>query len=67
MACLEELIRVSASEVRIFPLVGLDAGPYPYMDDVLSHLNSIKVKVEVMDVDFEFLKGANQILRLRRK
>ena len=40
-ACIKELIRVCSGEVRIFPLVGLDAKPYPYLNDILSFLITV--------------------------
>lgn len=65
-ACLKELARVCSSEVRIFPLSGLNTKLYPYMDDVFSYLRHEGVKAEIVNVPFEFQKGANQMLKLRR-
>jgi hypothetical protein len=66
-ACLKELVRVSSGEVRIFPLQGLDARPYPHMDKVLSFLESENIDAKIADVPFEFQRGSNKIMRLRRK
>ena len=66
-ACIKELIRVSAGEVRIFPLVGLDAKPYPYLNDILSFLDSNDIKVEIMEVLYEFQQGANQMMKMKRR
>ncbi len=63
-ACIKELIRVCSGEVRIFPLVGLDAKPYPYLDEILSFLDSNNIKVEIIKVPFEFQKGANKMLKI---
>lgn len=65
--CIKELLRVCSGEVRIFPLVGLDAKPYPYLDKILSFLDSDDIKMEIVKVPFEFQKGANEMLRLRRQ
>lgn len=65
-ASLKELIRVASREVKLYPLNGLDAKPYPYMEDVLSFLPGEGVKPEIVEVPFEFQKGANKILRLRK-
>ncbi|MEK6690420.1 MAG: class I SAM-dependent methyltransferase [Nitrospirota bacterium] len=62
--CIKELIRVCSEEVRIFPLVGLDAKPYPYLNDTLSFLETDDIKVEIVKVPFEFQKGANQMMRV---
>jgi hypothetical protein len=66
-ASLRELIRVASGEVRIFPLDGLDAKPCPYMDNVLSFLDGKGIRTEIIEVPFEFQKGANKMLRLSRK
>lgn len=64
-ACIKELIRICSGEVRIFPLVGLDAKPYPYLNDILSFLDSTGIKAEMVKVPFEFQKGANEMMRLK--
>jgi hypothetical protein len=66
-ACLKELIRVASEEVRIFPLTGLDARPYPHLDEVISFLRSEDIETEMVKIPFEFQKGANRMLRIRRK
>ncbi len=63
-ACIKELIRVCSGEVRIFPLVGLDAKPYPYLKDILAFLDSNNIKAEIVKVPFEFQKGANQMMKI---
>ena len=63
-ACIKELVRVCSGEVRIFPLVGLDAKPYPYLDEILSFLDSNNIKAEIVKVSFEFQKGANQMMKV---
>lgn len=42
----------------------LDAKPYPYLNDILSFLDSTGIKAEIVKVSFEFQKGANQMMRL---
>ncbi len=66
-ACIKELIRVCTGEVRIFPLVGLDAKPYPYLDDILSFLNFDGIKVEIVEVHFEFQRGSNMVMKIKRR
>lgn len=65
VACIKELLRVCSGEVRMFPLIGLDFKPYPYLDDILSSLDSDGIKVEIVEVPFEFQKGANRMLKLK--
>lgn len=63
--CIKELIRVCSCETRIFPIVGLDAKPYPQnLNDILSFLDSGGIKVEIKEVPFEFQKGANQMMKV---
>ncbi|MFZ3064881.1 MAG: SAM-dependent methyltransferase [Nitrospirota bacterium] len=64
-ACIKELVRVCSGEVRIFPLVGLDAKPYPYLDAILSFFDYSGIKAEIVKVPFEFQKGANQMMKIR--
>ena len=64
VSCLKELMRVCSGEVRIFPLVGLDAKPYDYLNDILSILKFNDISVEITKVPFEFQKGSNQMMKL---
>ncbi len=66
-AYIKELIRICSGEVRIFPLVGLDAKPYPYLDDTMLFIESSGIKAEVIKVPFEFQRGANMMLKLYRR
>lgn len=66
-ACIKELVRVSSGEVRIFPLQGLDARPYPHMEGLLSYLGSEGITADIVAVPFEFQKGSNRMMRLTRK
>ncbi len=67
MASLKELVRVSTGEVRLFPLQGLDAKPYPHMGTVLSFLEAENIEAEIAEVPFEFQRGSNRMMRLKRK
>src|SRR4030067_2118441 len=62
--CIKELIRVCSGEVRICPLVGIDAKPYPYLKDILAFLDSNNIKAEIVKVPFEFQKGANKMMKI---
>ncbi|MBI1810537.1 MAG: class I SAM-dependent methyltransferase [Nitrospirae bacterium] len=64
IACLKELVRVASGEVRIFPLAGLDAKPYPYLNDVLGFLHSERIGFEIKKAPFEFQRGGNLMLKL---
>lgn len=61
-----ELIRVSAREVRIYPLQSPDAQPYRHMETLLSDLRQQGIVAEISPVPFEFQRGSNRMLRLIR-
>lgn len=63
---LKELIRVTAKELRVFPLVGLDARKYPYLDRVIEEIEGGNLTIEVIKTPFEFQKGADEILKISK-
>ncbi len=64
LASMRELCRV-AHEVRIFPLLGLDALPSRHVEPVIAALMADDYQVEQVRVDYEFQRGGNQMLRVR--
>jgi hypothetical protein len=63
LAALRELVRVSRSEVRIFPLVQQGAGDQvTYLPELLEALQP--VRSEIRKVPYEFQVGADQMLVL---
>jgi hypothetical protein len=66
VASLKEMLRVSSGEVRVYPLQGLDAKPYPHMEDALARLRSEGLQAEIVPTPFEFQRGANKILILKQ-
>lgn len=65
--CLDEFVRVCRGEVRIYPILGLDAKPYPHIDEIISSLDTKGIKAEIREVPFEFLKGATQMMVLKKR
>jgi len=61
---LTELCRV-ANEVRIYPLLALNGEISPYLKDVMSELTRIGNLVSLVDVNYQFQKGANQMLVIK--
>jgi hypothetical protein len=61
---IKELCRVS-SEVRIFPLLDLDAKKSDLLDGTLIQLQAEGFDVKVETVTYEFQKGGNQMLRVK--
>ena len=66
LAACRELVRVSADEVRIHPLGGLDGKPYPGLVRLRRELRETGIGSEVRAIDYEFFAGANSMLVLRR-
>jgi hypothetical protein len=66
LAACRELARVSAEEVRIHPLCGLDGKPYPALARLRRELREGGIESEVRAVDYEFFAGSHSMLVLRR-
>lgn len=60
---LEELCRVS-NEVRIFPLLDINASRSPYVDRAIDFLKARKRDAVEVKVAYEFQKGGNTMLRI---
>lgn len=58
---LKELCRV-AKEVRIYPLVTLTGEVSPHLYKVVSILDSLNISASLVDVKYQFQKGATQML-----
>jgi hypothetical protein len=65
-AACRELVRVSAGEVRIHPLCGVDGKPYPGLARLRRELRTADIASSVVAVDYEFFIGGNSMLVLRR-
>ena len=64
-AAMDELCRV-ALEVRVFPLLALDAQPSAHVVPVITHLRDLGYDLSVDAVRYEFQRGGNQMMRVRR-
>lgn len=60
-----ELLRV-AKEIRIFPLVQLDGNRSPFVHEILAKVTRPCYSSKVMQVPYEFQRGANEMLRMCR-
>ena len=58
-----EMLRV-AKEIRIFPIVDLHNKRSIHLDTIINMLKNRGLKTEVIKVDYEFQKGANEMLRV---
>ena len=61
---IRELLRVSSREVRIYPLVTLEAKPYDYLGYLISTLEDEGIRAEIDAVELEFIKGGGKMLKL---
>lgn len=61
---IQELLRVTKQEIRIFPLTNLSAERYEQLDEILSFLHQQGRSTEEITVDYEFQKGANSMLKI---
>jgi len=61
IASIKELCRV-AKEVRIYPLLSLNGEISPHLKVVISELNEINLITSFVDVNYQFQKGATQML-----
>ncbi len=65
VAAVRELCRV-AGEVRIFPLLSLDGERSPLVETVAEALTESGIEVSLEGVPYEFQRGGNQMMRIRR-
>lgn len=66
LRALEEMLRV-ATEVRVFPLLQLGGTASPHAEGIVDAFGSRRAVATVETVAYEFQKGGNRMLRLRRK
>jgi hypothetical protein len=64
-AAVLELARVS-HEVRVFPLLALNGKRSPYVDAAVAALVEAGLTVSIEVVAYEFQRGGNQMMRVRR-
>lgn len=64
---LEELLRVTKEEVRIFPLVDLEGKRYEHLDQVISYLIEKGYTAKEEKVSYEFQANANSMLQITKK
>ncbi|WP_232509545.1 class I SAM-dependent methyltransferase [Parageobacillus thermoglucosidasius] len=67
IATLNELLRVSKKEIRIFPLVDLEGKRYGHLDRLVNYLTENGCTVEEVKVSYEFQKNANSMLKIKKR
>lgn len=63
---LQEFLRVTKEEIRIFPIVNLEGKRYEYLDQLISYLLDIGCTVEEVKVQYEFQANANVMLLIKK-
>jgi len=63
---IDEMLRVS-KEVRIFPLLDMNANISPYLEDVIHIFSEKGYCPEVVRVNYEFQKGGNSMLKITKE
>ncbi|QTL98607.1 hypothetical protein GM661_11855 [Iocasia frigidifontis] len=61
---LEELIRITEKEIRIFPLVNLKSEKSGFVQRIMEDKDFKEFSFKKEDVDYEFVKGGNQVLKI---
>jgi hypothetical protein len=65
VAAIREMLRV-AREVRVFPLLALDGSRSRFIDPCIAAAGAAGAVATIEAVDYEFQRGAHEMLRLRR-
>ncbi|MGG4199630.1 SAM-dependent methyltransferase [Peribacillus frigoritolerans] len=63
---LNELLRVTKEEIRIFPIVDLEGKRYEHLDELIGLLANNGCTVEEVKVPYEFQANANSMLKIRK-
>lgn len=64
---LNELLRITNEEVRIFPLVDLEGKKYEHLDTLIRDLTEKGYTVEEVKVPYEFQINANSMLKIKKQ
>jgi hypothetical protein len=64
-AAVKEMCRV-ANEVRIFPLLALGGQRSPFVEVIAEEVGHSGLVVSIERVPYEFQRGGNQMMRIRR-
>jgi ubiquinone/menaquinone biosynthesis C-methylase UbiE len=62
----EEMVRVSSNEVRIYPLVKNKGKKSIFVDKLIRNLPK-DLETEIVEVDYQFRRGGNEMLRIIKK
>ncbi len=60
-----EIIRVTSKEVRIFPIVNLKGEESSFVEHLVCDRDFERFQMSIKNVDYEFMKNANEMLLIR--
>ncbi|MFD2212247.1 SAM-dependent methyltransferase [Metabacillus endolithicus] len=63
---LNELLRVTKEEIRVFPLVDLEGKRYEHLEKIKEYLANNGCSVEEVSVSYEFMTNANAMLIIKK-
>ncbi|HJV46292.1 MAG TPA: SAM-dependent methyltransferase [Bacillota bacterium] len=61
---IEELMRVTKNEIRIFPTTNFACERYKYLDEIIRDIQNLGWNTEEISVDYEFQKNTNTMLKI---
>lgn len=59
---IKELMRITSKEIRIFPIVNLKGKRSSFVSELIKDKDFHHYKIEIEKVDYEFVKGGNEML-----
>ncbi|MGR9100936.1 MAG: SAM-dependent methyltransferase [Gammaproteobacteria bacterium] len=66
LAAVQEMLRL-AREVRVFPVMSLDGSVSPHLEPITRHFSANGHCVALRPVPYEFQRGGDRMLRIRRR
>ncbi|MDB5083912.1 MAG: hypothetical protein JWN30_798 [Bacilli bacterium] len=67
LSTIKEMMRVTKSEIRIFPTVDMAGNRYEHMDQFRQDVQQLGWAADEIKVPYEFLQNANLMLKLQRQ
>ena len=67
LEAVRELVRVSRGEARVYPLLDTRGIRFIHLERLRKELKAYGIRSRIKKVDYQFLKGSNEVLVLERK
>lgn len=64
---LQELLRITSKEIRIFPLVRLNGERSSFVDKLMIDRDFNRYKILIRKVEYEFMKNGNEMMQIEKK